>query len=253
MDISYIPKTYTAQSMALSGKTVLITGAGAGIGRAAALSYASHGATVILLGRTVEKLESVYDEIVANSGPEPAIFPMDLATAGEDEGAACADAIETEFSQLDGLLHNASIVGDRRPIESAGYSSWQEVMQVNVNGAFLLTRHLLPLLKTAPASSIVFTSSSVGRTGKAFWGAYAASKFATEGLMQVLSCEMENTSNVRVNCLNPGATNTAMRRAAYPGEDPASNLPPEAIMTPYLYLMSDDSLKVTGQTFNAQE
>lgn len=253
MDISYIPKNYTAQSMALSGKTVLITGAGAGIGRAAALSYANHGATVILLGRTVEKLESVYDEIVANSGPEPAIFPMDLATAGEDEGAACADAIETEFSQLDGLLHNASIVGDRRPIESAGYSSWQEVMQVNVNGAFLLTRHLLPLLKAAPASSIVFTSSSVGRTGKAFWGAYAASKFATEGLMQVLSCEMENTSNVRVNCLNPGATNTAMRRAAYPGEDPATNLPPEAIMTPYLYLMSDDSLKVTGQTFNAQE
>lgn len=253
MNISYIPKTYTAKSMALSGKSILITGAGAGIGRAAALSYASHGATVILLGRTVEKLESVYDEIVASSGPEPAIFPMDLATAGEDEGAACAAAIETEFSQLDGLLHNASILGERRPIESAGYAPWQEVMQVNVNGAFLLTRHLLPLLKAAPASSIVFTSSSVGRVGKAFWGAYAASKFATEGLMQVLACEMENTSNVRVNCLNPGATNTAMRRAAYPGEDPASNLPPEAIMTPYLYLMSDDSLKVTGQTFNAQQ
>lgn len=253
MQIATIPKGYTAESKILSGKTILITGAGAGIGRAAALSYADHGATVILLGRTVEKLESVYDEIIANAGPKPAIFPMDLATAGEAEGAACAEAIDSEFSQLDGLLHNASILGERRPIESAGYSSWQQVMQVNVNSAFLLTRHLLPLLKEATASSIVFTSSGVGRTGKAFWGAYAASKFATEGLMQVLACEMENTSNVRVNCLNPGATNTAMRRAAYPGEDPGSNLPPEAIMASYLYLMSDDSLKVTGQTFNAQE
>jgi NAD(P)-dependent dehydrogenase (short-subunit alcohol dehydrogenase family) len=253
MHISYIPEGYTAKSKALSGKTILITGAGAGIGRAAALSYASHGATVILLGRTVEKLESVYDEIVANKGPQPAIFPMDLASAGEEQGAACAEAIENEFSQIDGLLHNASVLGERRPIESASFSSWQEVMQVNVNAAFLLTRHLLPLLKTAPASSIVFTSSSVGRTGKAFWGAYAASKFATEGLMQVLASEMENTSNVRVNALNPGAINTALRRAAYPGEDPASNLPPEAIMASYLYLMSDDSLKVTGQTFNAQQ
>jgi NAD(P)-dependent dehydrogenase (short-subunit alcohol dehydrogenase family) len=252
MQIATIPNGYTAKSKTLAGKTILITGAGAGIGRAAALSYANHGATVILLGRTVEKLESVYDEILASGGPKPAIFPMDLATAGESEGVACAGAIESEFSHLDGLLHNAGIVGERRPIESAGYSSWQEVMQVNVNSAFLLTRHLLPLLKEAAASSIVFTSSSVGRTGKAFWGAYAASKFATEGLMQVLACEMESTSNVRVNCLNPGATNTAMRRTAYPGEDPASNLLPEAIMTSYLYLMSDDSLQVTGQTFDAQ-
>lgn len=252
MQISYIPQNYSAAKKALSGKTLLVTGAGAGIGRAAALRYADHGATVILLGRTVEKLESVYDEIIANKGPEPAIFPMDLATASDEQGVACAEAIGAEFSQLDGLLHNASIIGERRPIENASYASWQEVMQVNVNGAFLLTRHLLPLLKEAATSSIVFTSSSVGRTGKAFWGAYAASKFATEGLMQVLASEMENTSKVRVNCLNPGATNTAMRRTAYPGEDPNTNLPPEAIMEPYLYLMSDDSAGVTGKTFNAQ-
>ena len=125
-------------------------------------------------------------------------------------------------------------------------------MQVNVNAQFLLTRHLLPLLQAAPAASIVFTSSGVGRKGRAYWGAYAVSKFATEGFMQVLADELENTSNVRVNSLNPGATNTAMRRSAYPGERPTDNPAPEEIMATYLYLMGDDSRGVTGQAFNAR-
>jgi NAD(P)-dependent dehydrogenase (short-subunit alcohol dehydrogenase family) len=252
MKISSIPSSFQPGADALADKTILVTGAGDGIGRAAARCYARHGATVVLLGRTVEKLEAVYDEIVAANSPEPAIFPLDLASAGDEQGIACADAVGAEFPHLDGLLHNASILGERRPIESASFASWQEVMQVNVNAPFLLTRHLLPLMKLAPSSSIVFTSSGVGRVGKAFWGAYAASKFATEGLMQVLASELENTYPVRVNSLNPGATNTGMRRVAYPGEDPATNLSPEDIMATYLYLMCDESLGVTGQTFDAQ-
>ncbi|MEH6583445.1 MAG: YciK family oxidoreductase [Halioglobus sp.] len=252
MNISHIPATYTTSDNSLAGKTILITGAGDGIGRAAALSYAGAGATVILLGRTVEKLEAVYDEILAAGGPEPAIYPMDLANAGDDEGRDCAQAIGKEFPHLDGLLHNASVLGERRPIESASLSAWEQVMQVNVNAQFLLTHHLLPLLQAAASASIIFTSSGVGRTGKAYWGAYAVSKFATEGLMQVLASELENTSSVRVNSLNPGATNTAMRREAYPGEDPASNPSPADIMSAYIYLMSDDSGGVSGQAFNAQ-
>ncbi len=252
MDISHIPSDFIAAADALAGKTILITGAGDGIGRVAALSYANHGATVILLGRTVSKLEAVYDEILAAGGAEPAIYPMDLAAAGEDEGSACAEAIMDQFAHLDGLLHNASILGERRPIESARFSAWQEVMQVNVNATFLLSRHLLPLVKEAKMGSIVLTSSGVGRVGRAFWGAYAVSKFATEGLMQVFAAELENTSDIRVNCLNPGATNTAMRREAFPGESPDTNPFAEDIMPTYLYLMSDDSQGVTGQTFNAQ-
>jgi NAD(P)-dependent dehydrogenase (short-subunit alcohol dehydrogenase family) len=252
MQISHIPPDYHPRTDALAGKTILVTGAGDGLGRAAAMSYACHGATVILLGRTVAKLEGVYDEIRAVGGPEPAITPMDLAGASDVEAVACAEAVAREFSHLDGLLHNAGILGERRPIESSSFSAWQEVMQVNLNAHFLLSRYLLPLVKAAPAGSIVFTSSGVGRVGRAYWGAYAVSKFATEGLMQVLASELENTSEVRVNCLNPGATNTAMRRAAYPGEDAASNPGPEEIMSAYLYLMSDDSLGVTGQTFDAQ-
>ena len=252
MQIMSVADNYQPRRDLLRDKTILVTGAGDGIGRAAALSYASHGATVILLGRTAAKLESVYDEIEKAGGAQPAILELDLATATEENFINLAGSLGGVFDHLDGILHNASILGERRPIESAGYASWLEVMQVNVNAQFLLTRHLLPALQAAPMASIIFTSSGVGRTGKAYWGAYAVSKFATEGFMQVLASELENTSKVRANSLNPGATNTSMRRTAYPAERPTDNPSPEALMNTYLFLMGDDSAGVTGKTFDAQ-
>jgi len=247
-----VTANYLPRKDLLQGKTILVTGAGDGIGRAASLSYASHGATVILLGRTGSKLEAVYDEIEAAGAARPAIVELDLATATEENYRNLADSLGGEFDCLDGILHNAGILGERRPIESAGYASWLEVMQVNVNAQFLLTRYLLPALQAAPKASIIFTSSGVGRTGRAYWGAYAVSKFATEGLMQVLASELENTSKVRVNSLNPGATNTAMRRTAYPAERPTDNPAPADLMASYLFLMGDDSAGVTGRAFDAQ-
>jgi NAD(P)-dependent dehydrogenase (short-subunit alcohol dehydrogenase family) len=252
VDTYAIPRHYQARHDLLRGKTLLVTGAGDGIGRAASLCYAAHGATVILLGRTAAKLESVYDDIESAGGPKPALVELDLASAGEDNFANLASGLAGEFGHLDGLLHNASLLGERRPIESAGYQPWMDVMQVNVNAQFLLTRAMLPLLQAAPHASVIFTSSGVGRTGKAYWGAYAVSKFATEGFAQVLASELENTSRVRVNSLNPGATNTAMRRAAYPAEHPETNPYPEQIMPTYLFLMGDDSLGITGKSFDAQ-
>jgi NAD(P)-dependent dehydrogenase (short-subunit alcohol dehydrogenase family) len=252
MEILNVAANYLPRPDLLNNRTILVTGAGDGIGRAAALCYARYGATVILLGRTGTKLEAVYDEIEAAGGPRPAILELDLATAGSDNYQRLAESLDKEFPCLDGILHNASILADRRPIENASYDSWLQVMQVNVNAQFLLTRHLLPLLQQAPAASIVFTSSGVGRTGKAYWGAYAVSKFATEGFMQVLASELENTSKIRVNSLNPGATNTAMRRTAYPSETPSTNPSPQDIMQAYLFLMGDDSGGVTGRAFNAQ-
>jgi NAD(P)-dependent dehydrogenase (short-subunit alcohol dehydrogenase family) len=246
------PTGYQPAQDLLKGKIILVTGAGDGIGRAAALAYARHGATVILLGRTESKLEEVYDAIEQAGGPKPALVVMDLATSTQENVINLANGLGGEFGHLDGLLHNASVLGERRPVESAGYAAWQEVMQVNVNAQFLLTRHLLPLLQAAPAASIIFTSSGVGRTGRAFWGAYAVSKFATEGFMQVLADELENTSKIRVNSLNPGPTNTAMRRSAYPAEQPTDNPAPEDIMASYLYLMGDDSAGITGQAWDAR-
>lgn len=252
MTVLHIPADYRPRTDLLAGKTILVTGAGDGIGRSAALSYARYGATVLLLGRTGSKLEAVYDEIEAAGGARPAIVEMDLSTASEDSYANLAESLGNEFSCLDGILHNAALLGDRRPIANAGYTSWLEVMQVNVNAQFLLTRYLLRLLHLAPLASIIMTSSTVGRTGKAFWGAYAVSKFATEGFMQVLASELEHTSRIRVNSLDPRATNTAMRRTAYPAETPTNNPAPQDIMPAYLFLMGDDSAGVTGRAFEAR-
>lgn len=243
---------YQAPEQLLEGRIILVTGAGDGIGRAAAKTYAAHGATVVLLGRTLEKLESLYDEIEAAGYPQPAIVPLNLESATEHEYMELANTLEQEFGRLDGLLNNAGSLGVRTAIETYDPTIWTQVMQVNVNASFMLTQALLPLLQESDDASIIFTSSGVGRKGRAYWGAYAVSKFATEGLMQVLADELENTSPIRVNCINPGATRTQMRVTAYPGEPPQTNPTPEDIMPVYLYLMGEDSKEVNGQSLNAQ-
>ena len=243
---------YQAPEQLLKDRIILITGAGSGIGRTAALSFAKHGATVILAGRTIKKLEAVYDEIEQADGPQPAIFPINLEGASAHDYDVVANAIGKEFGRLDGLLNNASILGSRTPVDNYDPSIWDQVMQVNVNAQFYMTQAMLPLLQQSDDASIVFTSSSVGRTGRAYWGAYAVSKFATEGLMQTLADELENTSNIRVNCINPGATRTNMRAKAYPAENPNELPAPEQIMPLYLYLMGPDSQGTNGQSLDAQ-
>lgn len=243
---------YKAPEKLLQDKIILVTGAGDGIGRAAAITYAAHGATVLLLGRTQEKLDNVYDEIQNAGLPEAAIIPLNLDTATEHDYDELAATIEQEFGHLDGILHNASLLGTRTPLELYDPSIWDQVMRVNVTSGFMLTQSLMPLLKSAQNASIIYTSSGVGREGRAFWGAYSVSKFATEGMMQVWADELENSSNVRVNCINPGATRTQMRANAYPAENPDTLPTPTDIMPVYLYLMGDDSHAITGQSLDAQ-
>lgn len=235
----------------LRDRVVLVTGAGDGIGRVAALAYARHGADVVLLGRTRTKLEAVFDAVCAETGTRPVIAPADLARLDEAAADNLAQAIRDDYGRLDGILHNASMLGPRVPVAHYPADAWAEVMQVNAMAPVLLTRALLPLLEAAPDASIVFTSSGVGRVGRAYWGAYAVSKFATEGLSQTLADELENTGRVRVNALNPGGTRTAMRAAAYPAEDPMTLPEPEAHMDLYLWLMGPDSVGVTGRSIDA--
>ncbi len=242
---------YPPESL-LSGRVILVTGAGDGIGRAAAMSYARHGATVVLLGRTVKKLEKLYDEILAADGPRPSIVQMDLAKAQGEHYQGLIDGLTDEFGRLDGLLHNAGILGDMTPIEHYDISTWQRVLHVNLTSVFILTRSMMPLLKASPDASIVTVSSGVGRRGRAYWGAYAVSKFGIEGLTQVLADEAESRENLRVNCLNPGATRTQMRYLARPGEDRDKLKRPDEIMAPYLFLMGPDSRGVHGQSIDCQ-
>ncbi|MGE6791783.1 YciK family oxidoreductase [Pseudomonas guineae] len=243
---------YSARPDLLKGRVILVTGAGRGIGAIAAQSFAAHGATVLLLGKTEENLSRVYDAIEAAGHPQAAVIPFNLETALPHQYDELAAMIEAEFGKVDGVLHNASIIGPRTPLEQLSGDNFMRVMHVNVNAMFMLTSTLLPLLKLSADASVVFTSSSVGRKGRAYWGAYAVSKFATEGLMQVLADEVDGVSNVRANSVNPGATRTDMRAQAYPGENPANNPLPEAIMPVYLYLMGPDSTGINGQAFDAQ-
>lgn len=242
---------YTAPAGLLNGRKILITGAGRGIGAQAARTYAAYGATVLLLGKTEKHLNAVYDEIVAAGHPEPVVIPLDLEKASPEAYTELAAMVEAELGHLDGLLHNASILGPRTPLEQLAGENFAKVMQVNVNAMFMLNSAMLPLLRLSADASVIFTSSSVGRQGRAYWGAYAVSKFATEGLMQVMADEMDDTP-IRANSLNPGATRTDMRAHAYPGENPDNNPTPAEIMPLYLYLMGPDSTGVTGQAFNAQ-
>ena len=239
---------YTAPTALLKDKIILVTGAGDGIGRVAALTYASYGATVVLLGRTTTKLESVYDEIIASGAPEPGIAPMDLATATPDEIQKLAEVMEQQYGRLDGLLHNAAILGERVPVEHYDINTWMKVMQVNLHAVFLLTRIFMPLLRQSSSASLLFSSSGVGNTPRAYWGAYSVSKYALEGLAKLLMEELENASHIRVNILNPGGTRTSMRATAYPNEDPATLKAPEDLMPLYLYLMGDDSEHIKGET-----
>lgn len=237
----------------LKNRIILVTGAGYGIGRTAALAYARAGATVILLGRTQAALNDTYDLIAAENLPRAAVVPFDLEERNEEAFQQLAQTIRDNFGHLDGVLLNASVLGQRTPLENYHWDTWQQVMQINVNGQFVLIKHLLPLLEQAPAdASVIFTTSSVGRQGRAYWGAYAVSKFATEGLMQVLAQELENTSRIRVNCINPGATRTQMRAAAYTAEDPQSVPDADSIMPLYLHVMSPKSIGVHGQSLDAQ-
>lgn len=247
-----LPENYTPAPNLLRDKIIVVTGAGDGIGRVAAKSFAQHGATVVLLGRTMAKLEKVYDEIEADGGPKPAIFPINLEGAAEKDYIDLSDALNEEFGRVDGLLHNASELGERTPIANYAPDAWQRVMQVNVNAPFFLTQALLPLLEQADQASIVFTSSGVAFQGRAFWGAYAASKAAQENLMQTLADELDGTGNIRANSINPGATRTRMRASAYPAENPATLPTPEEHMPLYLYVMGSDSAAINGQSFSAK-
>lgn len=252
MNASFDPRNITPAADELEGRIIAISGASNGIGRAVALACAAHRATVILIGRNSRRLESVHAEIETAGGPEPTIALLDLEKALASDYDQLAAAVLERFGRLDGLLNNAGILGTLSPIEHHDVPTWCRVMHVNVTAAFALTQVLLPALRRSSDASVLFTSSAVGRRGRAYWGAYAISKFAIEGLVQVLAPELEGTSSIRVNAVNPGRARTMMRRQAYPAED-INTLPlPETLTAPYIALLGPASRGVTGLSFDCQ-
>jgi NAD(P)-dependent dehydrogenase (short-subunit alcohol dehydrogenase family) len=245
-------RSYHAPPGLLAGRVILVTGAGGGLGSALARACASSGAQVVLSGRNVRKLEAVYDAILAAGAPRPSIAPLDLERADASHYGALADAVRNEFGRLDGLVHAAATLGERAPIGHYDVVKWLKVMHVNVNAAFIVTQALLPLLRLSADASVVFTTSGVSVQGRAYWGAYAASKFAVEGLMQVLADETDTVTHIRSNSVNPGRMRTPMRAAAYPGEVPDTLPTPDQVLGPFLYLLGPESRGITGRRFDAQ-
>jgi NAD(P)-dependent dehydrogenase (short-subunit alcohol dehydrogenase family) len=178
---------------------------------------------------------------------------MDLSGASVGDYETLETTLEKNFGKLDGLLHNAAILGNLTSISNYDLKQWQEVMTVNFNAPLMITRACLSQLKASDSASVIFTSDTVGRQGKAYWGAYGISKFATEGLMQILAEELETNTSIRVNSLDPGPIRTLMRSSAYPAEDPDHCQLPESIMQSYLYLMGSDSQSLNGQALSSQE
>jgi NAD(P)-dependent dehydrogenase (short-subunit alcohol dehydrogenase family) len=236
----------------LAGRVILITGAGSGIGRAVSRDCAAHGATVILLGPIQRQLEAVYDAIEAAGHPQPAIYVLDLEKATPADYHGLANSLAQGLGRLDGLLHNAALLPFLSRIDDYEPEVWGQVLQVNLHAPFLLSQACLPLLRASPDASLLFTSDAVGRRGKAYWGAYGVAKAGIERLMQILAEELEGSSRIRVNSIDPGPVRTDLRIRVYPGADPTAWTLPEQITGEYLYLLGPDAKGVTGQARNAQ-
>jgi len=236
----------------LRGRVVAITGASDGIGRALALAAAQHGAEVVLIGRAVRKLEQVHGEIAALKRAEASIAPLDLEKALARDYDQLAAAVQQRYGRLDGLIHNAGILGALAPVEHYDVPTWCRVLHVNLTAAFALTQVLLRALRASADASIIFTSSGVARRPRAYWGAYAVSKAGIEALSGLLSEELQGSGGARVNAVNPGPVRTRMRSQAFPAEDPQHLAAPADIVQPYLWLLSAASRGVTGQYLECQ-
>lgn len=244
-------RRYQTKPNLLAGRTIIVTGAGDGLGRSAARTFAAHAADLILIGRTRSKLEQVNDEIRDVYGRDSLIVPLDLATLNEQLIEDLRTGLAESYEKIDGLLHNAGVLGPKTTLEHYPITAWMNAFEVNVHSTLKLTQSVLPIMKNSPDASIIFTSSGLSKTGRAYWGSYCATKFALEGLMEVLAEELSTTTDIRVNSLNPGAVRTAMRAQAFPAEDPQTLPHPDERMSAYLYLMGPDSKGITRQSFYA--
>ena len=244
---------YQAKPDLLRERIILITGAGDGIGRSLALRCASYGATLVLLGRTIRKLEQVYDEIEQSGGARPAIYPMNLEAVTPKDYADLAQVLDKEFGRLDGLVHNAVFFQGLTPVANTTVESWFRSLQVNLNAPFLLTQAVLGLLAKSVDASVLFSADNISEQGRAYWGGYAVAKGGIATLMKTLASELETNTTIRVNSVDPGPVRTRLRVLAYPALDRSTWVEPEAVLAPYLFLLGPDSQGVTGQNLQAQD
>ena len=241
-----IPSSYKVKEGELEDKVILVTGANRGFGLAITMDLSKAGATVIMLGRDLGSLEYAYDAVVDAGYKEPILYPLDLEGATPENYQELQDNILDKFKKLDGLIHNAAILGTQMPIDQYDIKLWYSTLQINLSAPFMLTQFLIPALMKSDDARILFLSSTVGRKARAYWGAYSVSKFGIEGFAKTLSEELEKTQ-ITVNTINPGKIRTEMRRTAYPAEDASTVPKPEEKSSIIVYLLSNEGSKINGE------
>lgn len=245
-----LPANYQPAADLLAGRVILVTGAGQGIGRTLALACAQHGATVVLLGRGVKKLEAVYDEIELAGYPKPAAVPLDLEKATDADFERVVAAIADQLGRLDGIVHSAAAFLGLFPLEQEGLDYWLKALRVNVAAPAALTRAAMPLLKASPDASVIYVSETHGHTATAYWGGFSVSKHAGAFWAQIAANEWDNLPNFRINTLIPGPVQSPQRTKTHPGEEKASLPATDTLMPAFLYLLGPDSKGQSGQTID---
>ena len=240
--------------MSILNKSILITGSSDGIGKSLAIEFSKLGANIILLGRNSQKLDAVYDLLDhSHVSQKHLILEADLALLSNEAAQEIFIAISQEFEVLDGIIHNAAILGTMSSLEDYDLSSWDEVMQVNLRAPFILTKTLKVMLENASLPRLIFTSSGVANKGRSFWGAYSVSKFGIKGLAEIFKDEFEATTKIKVFNFDPGKTRTNMRAAAYPAEDPNTLKSPTELIDCYLWFFNKESSRSSQNYFEFSE
>ena len=242
---------YTPSEQAFADKIIMITGAADGIGRSVTIELAKHGATVIMLDKKTRHLEKLFDQIMERGYVEPIILPVDLLEITPESATELAQAVYDDFGKLDGLLHNAAELGSPSPLDQYDLEYWNQVMHINLQAPYFLTRALLPLLKQEATTNILFTTADVAREPQAYWGAYSIAYAGLEAQMSIWAHELENISKVKINSIDPGPVRTSFRRRSHPGESQDSLITPQAITKAYLKMMENKELH--GEQLSLQE
>src|SRR5438045_7140936 len=247
-----LPRPHDSASIDLRDRVILITGATGGLGKPLSLACAAAGATVVLHGRVVRKLEALYDEIKARDFPEAIILPLDLAKAGADDFANVTSALEAQLGRLDAIVHTAAMLGSLGPIEHQSFDSWLALLRVNLAAPMGITRATMRLLDASDDAAVVFTLDSRGQDPRAYWGGYAVTKAGVAALARELADEWEHRTRLRVNAVVPGPMRSPLRGQTHPAED-ASTLPlPDALVPLYLHLIAGQPKADSGMLIDAQ-
>jgi NAD(P)-dependent dehydrogenase (short-subunit alcohol dehydrogenase family) len=250
LEAIHLPPNYTAKPKSLEGRVIIVTGATAGLGRAAAIAFASAGATVVLHGRNQAKLDALYDQIEALPAPQPAIMQLDFLKATQAELDAFAQTIEAKLGRIDGIFHGASHFSPLMPLAMQNLDIWLQHSRVNLAVPAALTKACLPMLLAAPDASVIFLTETHALTPTAYWAPFAPVKSSLDAMVATWQSELPKPCNLRLNLLFPGPVSSPFRGKTHPGEAQTATPNIESLCPAFLFLMGKDSVGLAAKVLH---